>query len=335
MSERLVLKDPYDMHIHFREGEMLELVAPLSATTFSGGIIMPNLIPPVDSLDRLGNYIDDINKAIGGRSFHPFMTIFFKKYDRSFLESVKSKIKAIKLYPAGATTNSDEGLKQIEDAFETLEIMQDMGIPLLVHGETHGFVMDREQEFLEIYKHLATAFPKLMIVMEHITTAGAVELLDKYSNLYATVTLQHLCITLDDVIGGLMQPHNFCKPIAKRPKDMHALLEVAISAHHKLSFGSDSAPHPVDKKEAAYCSAGCFTAPFALQYLADIFESNGALDNLQKFVSDNAVKNYNLQPIGKTVVLQKGNFTIPEKYGNVVPFDAGKKLHWTISEINQ
>lgn len=334
MTDVLILKDPYDMHIHFREGEMLELVAPLSAKTFSGGIIMPNLIPPVDNVERLENYIEEINNSVSEYNFTPFMTLFFKKYSKDFIESVRTKIKAIKLYPAGATTNSDEGIRQIEDAFDTLEIMQELGIPLLVHGETHGFVMDREQEFLEIYKHLASSFPKLMIVMEHITTAGAVDLLDKYENLFATVTLQHLCITLDDVIGGLMQPHNFCKPIAKRPNDKSALLNTVLTAHPKLSFGSDSAPHPVNKKEAAYCSAGCFTAPFALQYLAEIFEANNKLDNLQKFVSDNAVQNYNLAPNGKTVTLKKGDFIIPEKYGNVVPFDTGKKLSWEIEAVN-
>ena len=334
MIDRIVLKDPFDMHIHFREGEMLDLVAPLSAETFSGGIIMPNLIPPVDNIERLDNYISEIDNAVKGYNFTPFMTIFFKKYSREFLESIKGKIRAIKLYPAGATTNSDEGIKEIADAFDTLRIMEELGIPLLVHGETHGFVMDREEEFLGIYSHLATEFPKLMIVMEHITTAAAVKLLDKHDNLYATVTLQHLCITLDDVIGGLMQPHNFCKPIAKKPEDKTALLNAALSAHPKLSFGSDSAPHPIDKKESAYCSAGCFTSPFALQYLADIFESNGKLDNLQKFVSDNAMKNYNLSSNNKSVTLVKGEYTIPEKYGNVVPFNSGKKLNWIIEEVS-
>lgn len=335
MTDRLVLKAPYDMHIHFREGKMLELVAPLSAKTFAGGIIMPNLVPPVDNMERLDNYIEEIDKAIGKFNFTPFMTIFFKKYSREFLESVKNKIKAIKLYPEGATTNSDEGIKEISDAFDTLRIMEELEIPLLVHGETHGFVMDREKEFLDIYKHLATEFPNLMIVMEHITTASAVELLDKYSNLYATVTLQHLCITLDDVVGGLMQPHNFCKPIAKRPEDKLALLNAALSAHPKLSFGSDSAPHPIDKKESAYCSAGCFTSPFALQYLADIFEKNGKLDNLQKFISDNAEKNYKLSPKNKSIVLKRGEFTIPKIYGDVVPFNSGKKLGWEIEEVLQ
>lgn len=333
MKDTLILNNPYDMHIHFREGDMLKAVAPHSAESFSGGIIMPNLVPPVDNEKRLVDYINEISDCIGEYKFEPLMTIFFKKYSKDFLLSVKDKIKAIKLYPAGATTNSDEGIKAIEDAFDTLRLMEEMGIPLLVHGETHGFVMDREAEFLEIYKHLAVEFPKLMIVMEHITTKGAVELLDKYDNLHATVTLQHLCITLDDVVGGLMQPHNFCKPIAKRPEDMEALLNAALSAHPKLSFGSDSAPHPVENKESAYCSAGCFTSPFALQYLTHIFEDNGKLDNLQAFVSDNAVKNYGLKPNDKRVTLERKEFVIPEKYGSVVPFNSGKKLNWSIKEI--
>lgn len=333
MKDTLILNNPYDMHIHFREGDMLKEVAPHSANSFSGGIIMPNLVPPVDNEKRLVDYINEISDCIGEYKFEPLMTIFFKKYSKDFLLSVKDKIKAIKLYPAGATTNSDEGIKAIEDAFDTLRLMEEMGIPLLVHGETHGFVMDRETEFLEIYKHLAAEFPKLMIVMEHITTKGAVELLDKYDNLHATVTLQHLCITLDDVVGGLMQPHNFCKPIAKRPEDMEALLNAALSVHPKLSFGSDSAPHPVENKESAYCSAGCFTSPFALQYLAHIFEDNSKLENLQAFVSDNAIKNYGLKPNNKRVTLERKEFVIPEKYGSVVPFNSGKKLNWSIKEI--
>lgn len=334
MIDTLILKNPYDMHIHFREGDMLKLVAPLSAKYFSGGVIMPNLIPPVDNQERFDNYLKEIEDEIDGLGFNPFMTLFFKNYDREFLEKMKDRIIGIKLYPAGATTNSDDGVDEIKNAESTLKIMEELGIRLLVHGETHGFVMERETEFLEVYKYLAEKFPKLQIVMEHITTKGAVELLDKYENLYATVTLQHLLITLDDVAGGLLQPHNFCKPIAKKPEDREYLLQTALNAHPKLSFGSDSAPHPIEKKEAAYCSAGCFTAPISLQVLAGLFEKHDKLNNLQKFISDNAVRNYNLNPNGKLVTLKKGKFTIPDKYGNVVPFLAGKELSWVIDDIS-
>ncbi|WP_128326747.1 amidohydrolase family protein, partial [Arcobacter suis] len=147
----------------------------------------------------------------------------------------------------------------------TLESMSKLGIPLCIHGETNGFVMDREKEFMPIYESIAKAFPNLKIIMEHITTKDAIELLDKYDNLYATVTLHHLLITLDDVAGGMLNPHLFCKPIAKRPEDRSALLNAALKAHPKLMFGSDSAPHPKHKKECCGCAAGVFTSPIALQ----------------------------------------------------------------------
>ena len=142
----------------------------------------------------------------------------------------------------------------------------------MIHGETHGFVLDRENMFLPIFEHLAQTFPRLKIIMEHITTADAVSLLNDYENIFATVTLHHLLITLDDVAGGLLRPHLFCKPIAKRPEDREALVKAAINAHPKLMFGSDSAPHPLDKKEACGCAAGIFTAPIALQALVELFE---------------------------------------------------------------
>ncbi len=167
-------------------------------------------------------------------------------------------------------------------------MMSTLGIPLCVHGETDGFVMDREAEFMSIYELLAKNFPKLKIIMEHITTKAAVDMLDKYENLYATITVHHLIITLDDVAGGMLKPHLFCKPIAKRPEDREALLKVALEAHPKVMFGSDSAPHPQHKKESCGCAAGVFTAPIALQLLCDVFEKHGKLENLQAFVSDNA-----------------------------------------------
>jgi dihydroorotase len=200
-------------------------------------------------------------------------------------------------------------------------------------GETHGFVMDREKEFLSIYDYLAKKFPRLHIVMEHITTKDAVEFLDKYDNVTATVTLQHLLITLDDVIGGLMNPHLFCKPIAKRYEDRDSLLNAALNAHPKLCFGSDSAPHPIDKKESCGCAAGVFTAPIALQVLTQLFEKHNSLPNLQKFVSDNAVNIYNLTPSPKKVELCKKPFLVPEKYHTVVPMYAGQTLEWSIESV--
>jgi dihydroorotase len=328
------IKNPLDMHIHFREGEMLKTVAPLSAKYFSGGVIMPNLVPPVDSLHRLLAYKEEIKAATSNEVFEPYMALFFKDYSEKELIDAKDHIIGIKLYPAGITTNSEAGVRSLEDAEKTMALLQELEIPLLVHGETEGFVMDREREFVPIYNTIAEKFPKLHIVMEHITTKEAVSCLDRYENIHATVTLQHLYITLDDVAGGMLNPHLFCKPIAKRPEDREALLEAALSAHPKLSFGSDSAPHPQSKKECCGCAAGVFTAPIALPMLAELFAKHDALDKLQAFVSDNAVQNYKVTAPQKTITLSDSPMTIPEKYGDVVPMYAGKEIAWSVTSID-
>jgi dihydroorotase len=181
---------------------------------------------------------------------------------------------------------------------------------------------------------LAINFPKLKIIMEHITTKEAVEMLDKYENLYATITVHHLMITLDDVAGGMLRPHLFCKPIAKRPHDREALLKIALDAHPKVMFGSDSAPHPKHTKESCGCGAGVFTAPIALQLLCEIFDKHNKLDNLQSFVSDNAQRIYGICAEYKEVVLSKRDFVVPEMYGEVVPMMAGETLKWSIERVD-
>ncbi len=341
---------PLDMHLHLRDGVMLETVAPLSSYSFSGAVIMPNLVPPVTSKEELVAYKERILNATGNRVnhedeldfemmdmdyFEPMMTLFYQHYPREFLEDVRDEIFAIKLYPAGITTNSEGGVSSFDlDMMRpTLEAMAALEIPLLIHGETEGFVMDREAEFMPIYGMLAKHFPNLKIVMEHITTKSAVEMLDKYPNLYATITLHHLLITLDDVAGGMLRPHLFCKPIAKRPEDREALLSAALDAHPKVMFGSDSAPHPKDKKEACGCAAGVFTAPIALQVLCELFDRHGKLENLQAFVSDNAQNIYGLCPEFKEVTLVERPFTVPSHYGTVVPMFAGETIGWSIEEV--
>ncbi len=341
---------PLDMHLHLRDGTMLETVAPLSSYTFSGAVVMPNLVPPIRTKEEVVAYKERIMAAIGGHdvsfeeddigvaesaAFEPLMTLFYQHYPREFLEDVREEIFAIKLYPAGITTNSEGGVTSFDlDAMRpTLEAMAALEIPLLVHGETDGFVMDREAEFMNIYEMLASNFPTLKIVMEHITTAAAVETLDKYPNLYATITLHHLLIDLDDVAGGMLRPHLFCKPIAKRPEDREALLRAALEAHPKVMFGSDSAPHPKDKKEAAGCAAGVFTAPIALQALCELFDGYGKLDNLQAFVSDNAQSIYGICPEFKEVTLVERPFVVPHRYNDVVPMFAGETIGWSIEEV--
>jgi dihydroorotase len=297
---------------------------------------MPNLVPPVETKEAVVAYKNRILEAIGGDDFIPFMTLFFKPYTKEFLEDVKDEISAIKLYPAGITTNSEGGVSVIDTVAlaPTLNAMADLNIPLCVHGETNGFVMDREKEFMSVYEALAVAFPKLKIIMEHITTKEAVELVQKYENLYATITLQHLLITLDDVAGGMLKPHLFCKPIAKRPEDKEALLNIALSGHQKIMFGSDSAPHPKHKKEACGCAAGVFTAPIALQVLVELFEKNGKLENLEAFVSGNAINIYELTPSTKSVTLIKKDFVVPEAYEAfgevVVPMYGGETIEWSL-----
>lgn len=333
--DSITLNRPLDMHLHLRDGDMLSLVAPCSAGPFAGAVIMPNLVPPVTSADMLRDYRDRILTACGAEAdgFQPLMTLFFQHYTEAQLAEARPDLFAIKLYPHGVTTNSESGIHSIDAAEPTMRLMEEMGIPLLVHGETTGFVMDREREFLSIYERLAVKFPRLRIVMEHITTADAVALLDRHENLHATVTPHHLIITLDDVAGGMLQPHLFCKPIAKRPEDRDALLAAALATHPKLMMGSDSAPHPRHAKECCGCAAGVWSAPVLLPRLAQLFDQHGALDKLQAFVSDNAIRIHRLNPPDKAVTLLRQPWTVPALYGGgaqpaVVPWEAGRELPW-------
>ncbi|HAA1524338.1 dihydroorotase [Campylobacter sp. BCW_6876] len=333
----MILKNPLDMHLHLRDNQMLELIAPLSARDFCAAVIMPNLIPPLCNLEDLKAYKMRIIKACKDENFTPLMTLFFKNYDEKFLQSAKDEIFGIKLYPAGITTNSNGGVSSFDIKYlkPTLEAMSDLNIPLLVHGETNDFVMDRESNFAKIYEKLAKHFPRLKIVMEHITTKTLCELLKDYENLYATITLHHLIITLDDVIGGKMNPHLFCKPIAKRYEDKEALCELAFSGYEKVMFGSDSAPHPRDAKECCGCAAGVFSAPVILPVLAELFKQNSSEENLQKFLSDNACKIYDLKfKEDKILTLEEKEWQAPnvyeDKYNQVVPYMAGEILKFQL-----
>ena len=334
MSATITLDTPLDMHIHFREGDLARVVVPLSAKYFSGGMVMPNLVPPVNSEERLHQYRKEIDALVEGTGFTPFYTLFLRPYSESELKKTRQFITACKLYPAGVTTNSESGVTDLTKLMPTIGLLEEMGIPLLVHGETHGFVLDREKEFLPIYTELASTFPRLKIIMEHITTAAAVDLLDRFDNLFATITVHHLLTSLDDILGGLLNPHLFCKPIPKRPIDREALITVATTGHPKVCFGSDSAPHPRDKKECCGCAAGVFTAPIALQLLATVFSESGRLDSLQTFVSDNARRIYPITIDRKVIVLENQPMVIPDTYGPVVPMGGGKTIPWRILEVN-
>ncbi len=335
----ITLNTPLDMHLHLRDDDMLKLVGPLSSATFSGAIIMPNLLVPVTTKEAVIAYKQRILEATKDDNFNPMMTLFFKNYTKEFLEDVRDEITALKLYPAGITTNSEGGVDGIDtvELAPTINAMIDLDIPLCIHGETNGFVLDREAEFMPVYEKLALAFPKLKIIMEHITTKEAVEMVQKYDNLYATITVHHLLFTLDDIAGGMLQPHLFCKPIVKRYEDREALVKLAVSGHSKIMFGTDSAPHHKNKKEIANGAAGIFSSPIALQVLTQLFEDNEKLENLQKFVSDNAQNIYGIKPKEKIVTLEKKDFIVPQSYNTdaniVVPMFAGETLTWSIKNV--
>jgi dihydroorotase len=336
--DNITLISPLDMHLHLRDNEMLKTVAPLSSYSFSGAIVMPNLIPPLTCKDEIEAYKKRVCQASDevDTDFEPYMTIFWdKKFDLATLMNVKDSITAVKFYPSGSTTNSEAGLSfiDIDKMGDILQKMSDLGIPLLFHGESNGFVLDREREFLPTYEALAKSFPKLKIMMEHISCKESVELLDKYSNLYATVTVHHLMFTLDELIGGGLSPHYFCKPVVKTPSDRDALRELVFSGNDKVMFGSDSAPHPVQNK-LNKGAAGVFTAPIALPVLCELFEQNNKLDLLQKFVSDNAQNIYGVTPPYKEVKLSKKEWTVPAQYGDVVPMYANEKLNWEVVSVN-
>ena len=291
---------------------------------------MPNLISPVDTIQKIFDYRADIEKACKNEVFYPYMTLFFQPYPREILEAAREHIIGIKLYPAGITTQSDSGVTDFNMIEPTLAIMEELQIPLLVHGESDGFVLDREGEFLVVYRRIVENFPALHVIMEHITTADAVSFVDTYDSVSATVTLHHLIITLDDVIGGLMQPHLFCKPIAKKPRDRQALRDAVFHGHPRIMFGSDSAPHPRHKKECVGCAAGVFTAPVALPLLAQIFEEAESLDYLQGFVSDIACRRYAISPPEKNIELEDKPYSVPTLFNDIRPFFAGEILRWSI-----
>nr|WP_236617346.1 amidohydrolase family protein [Lebetimonas sp. JS032] len=205
-------------------------------------------------------------------------------------------------------------------------MMQELGIPLSIHGETHGFVMEREREFIPVYEKLARDFPKLKIIMEHVGTAQTLDLLDKYENLYATITLHHLLLTLDEVAGGMLNPHYFCKPVVKTPKDRNAIQKFVKSGHKKVMFGSDSAPHPIKNKLKG--AAGIFSAPIILPALAEFFEED--IETLQKFVSNNARENFNIDVPEKKVKLIKEEWTAPYIVGEIKPMFAGKIFKYKV-----
>ncbi len=338
--ETLSLIRPDDFHVHLREPRQVRETLFHTAQAFGRALVMPNLASPVLTADDATGYHHAIMRAVrefgfpGG--FTPLMTI--QIVDATTPETIrdakKAGVTAGKLYPAGVTTNSANGVRQIDALAPVFEEMQRADMVLCLHGETPDIpILDRETHFLMTLGNLASEFPRLRIVLEHLSTAAAVEMVKRLpENVGATITAHHLRLTLDDVIGDTLRPHHFCKPVAKRPEDRLALLKAAMSGNPKFFFGSDSAPHARSAKECAEGCAGVFSAQVALPLLATIFEENGQLGMLEEFVSINGACFYRkpTNPGRTTLVKQPWRVPNEENYGRL-PFMAGETLPWKFS----
>ena len=291
--QELTITRPDDWHLHLRDGDALKAVLPYTVRQFARAIVMPNLKPPVRSVADAAAYRDRILAAIpAGSQFEPLMTLYLTD-NTSPEEIIAAKaaqfIKAVKYYPAGATTNSDSGVTDIRKCDRVFEAMQQVDLPLLLHGEaTHAGVdmFDREKVFIE--KHLVPLkqrFPKLRVVLEHVTTTEAVEFVSATNNVAATITPQHLLFSRNILFQGGLRPHYYCLPILKRETHREALLTAATSGNPKFFLGTDSAPHTRDAKESACGCAGCFSALHAIELYAEAFESVDALNKLEGFAS--------------------------------------------------
>ncbi|CAM2813072.1 dihydroorotase [Helicobacter felis] len=305
----ITLHNPLDMHLHLREGDLLKQVLPFSAKCFSGAVVMPNLTTPITNTTLALEYAQEIQGL--SHNFTPFVALYLQE---SLSENELKKAHAhglflLKLYPKNATTNSSSGVANIlsPSMLKILSIAEELGFILCVHAESGGFVLEREVEFHPILHTLAKRFPRLTIILEHMSDARSRALLDTYPNLYATLTLQHISYSLDDLVGGALNPHLFCKPLLKTPHDQATLLDLALKAHPKVCFGSDSAPHSIENKHACACAAGVFSAPILLEALTTLFDAHHALDKLQAFISDNALRIYNLP---KRVTLPQKSITL-------------------------
>ena len=339
MSEptRLVIRRPDDWHVHLRDGEMLEAVAGHSARQFARAIVMPNLVPPVTGVAAAEAYRTRILAALPRDSdFVPLMTCYLVDHAppaeiaRGFEEGVFA---AAKLYPAHATTNSAQGVKDVAGLAPALEAMQRIGMPLLVHGEVTDpevDVFDREAIFIErVLAGLARDFPALKIVFEHITTAEAVAFVeDAGATVAATITPHHLVINRNALFDGGLRPHAYCLPVAKRERHRLAVRRAAVSGSAKFFLGTDSAPHAAGAKESACGCAGIFNAPFALETYATAFEEEGALDRLEAFASEHGARFYGLPLNEDRAVLERTPVTVPETVAGIVPFLAGQTLRW-------
>jgi dihydroorotase len=335
-SQTLTIRRPDDWHVHLRDAEMLDRVAPYTARQFARAIIMPNLVPPITTVEAATAYRDRI-VAAAGAGFRPLMTCYLTddispdELARGFEAGVWI---AAKLYPAGATTNSASGVTDIRKIYPVLERMERIGMVLCVHGEVTDpavDVFDREAVFIERVLEPATRdFPGLKIVFEHITTKDAAEFIQHGSTLAATVTPQHLTINRNAMFAGGLRPHAYCLPIAKREEHRLAVRKAATSGWPNVFLGTDSAPHTREAKESACGCAGIFNAPFALESYAQVFEEEGALDKFEAFASINGARFYGLPVNEGTITLERAEVAVPDEVEGLVPFHAGETLRWKL-----
>jgi dihydroorotase len=337
--QSLTIRRPDDWHVHLRDGEMLRAVAPFTARQFARAIVMPNLTPPVTSVEAAAAYRDRI-VAAAGEGFTPLMTCYLTddadpaKLARGFDEGVWV---AAKLYPAHATTNSAHGVTDIRNILPALERMQAIGMPLLVHGEVTDRdvdIFDREAVFIDrILAPLLRDLPELKVVLEHITTSEAAAFVrDAPANVAATITPQHLMINRNALFDGGLRPHAYCLPVAKREQHRLAVRAAATSGSPKFFLGTDSAPHSREAKESSCGCAGIFNAPFALEAYATVFDEEGALDRLEAFASEHGPRFYGLPLNEDRVTLVRDTVEVPltiEAGGfDLTPFLAGQTVRW-------
>ena len=346
MLNQITLQKPDDWHLHFRDGDILNETVGATARQFQRAIVMPNLVPPVTDAKLANAYRERIHAARPeGSDFEPLMTLYLTNETTAEIirEASEQNVTAAKLYPAGATTNSDAAVDGIKSLYPIFETMTQVGMPLLIHGEvTDGDIdiFDREAMFIEAYLHdIVTQFPDLKVVFEHITTKDAADFVSAASNnVAATITPQHLLLNRNDLLVGGIKPHNYCLPVLKRNTHQQALRQAATSGSTKFFLGTDSAPHAQHLKESACGCAGCYSAHSALELYTTVFDEMNALDKLEGFASHFGADFYGLPRNTTTVTLKKEPWHIPDsiKLHNsekLIPFLAGTKIDWKLQSI--
>ncbi|HEY9079598.1 dihydroorotase [Magnetovibrio sp.] len=341
----LTMRRPDDWHVHLRDGDMMKAVLPYTAKQFGRAIVMPNLVPPVTAAADAQAYRERIRAALPeGSTFEPLMTAYLT--DNTDADDLAAGFKdgvfaAAKLYPAGATTNSDSGVTDIRNLDAVLERMEEIGMPLLVHGEVTDAdidIFDREHVFIHrVMEPTLARFQGLKVVFEHITTSVAVDFVRSQGpRVGATITVHHLMINRTDIFRGGIRPHLYCLPVAKREQHRLALREAATSGEAQFFLGTDTAPHAISAKEAACGCAGIFSAPTAVELYAQVFDEEQALDRFEAFASLNGPAFYGLKPNAETVTLTRDPWTVPGDVavvggGSVKPFMAGETINWRLS----